>query len=188
MKSNPKLLRMPGKQHCNYDQTNYQLSNLIAVLETDSALTINNKKPKPTKPPNLVLQAKNPIYEGAMYETTPGESLKSLLSPCSVPCTPVAEAATRYTFDFGPPRLPPPRKGSVSIPPKLETHEEAKDSFMQADVPPLHLTGDEYMIMNAGESNKGGNVIEQQPQGSSKDNTYSTVEKCGDEDEYVTFK
>ena len=129
-----------------------------------------------------MLQAKNPIYEGAMYETTPGESLKSLLSPCSVPCTPLADAATRYTFDF-PPKLPPPRKGSVSIPPKLETHEEIKGSFKQADLPPLHLTGDEYMIMNIGDPMKG--VTMSESQGNSKDLTYSTV---GNEDEYVSFK
>ena len=157
--------------------------NPFAVFETDGALTSKEKKPKPTKPPNLVLQAKNPIYEGAMYETTPGESLKSLLSPCSVPCTPLADAASRYTFDF-PPKLPPPRKGSVSIPPKLETHNEVKDSFKQAELPPLHLIGDEYMIMNAGGSSKGNH----ESTGNSKDFTYSTVDKCGNEDEYVSLK
>lgn len=179
---------MPGKQQSNLAvHMNTRFPNPIVVLETDSALTIKNRKPKPTKPPNLVLQAKNPIYEGAMYETTPGESLKSLLSPCSVPCTPLAETATRYTFDFPQaPRLPPPRKGSVSIPPKLETHEEVKDTFKPPDLPPLRLIGDEYMIMNAGESNKGGNVLESQE--NSKDNTYLTVGKCGEEEEYVTFK
>lgn len=161
----------------------YWFPNPFAVFETDGALTVKEKKPKPTKPPNLVLQAKNPIYEGAMYETTPGESLKSLLSPCSVPCTPLAEAATRYTFDF-PPKLPPPRKGSVSIPPKLETHEEVKDSFKQADLTPLHLIGDEYMIMNARKFSKGNH----ESIGNSKDLTNSTVEKCGNEDEYVSLK
>ena len=113
-----------------------------------------------------------------MYESTPGESLKSLLSPCSVPCTPLAEAATRYTFDF-PPKLPPPRKGSVSIPPKLETHEEVKDSFKQADLPPLHLIGDEYMIMNAGEFSKGKDELE---------STENPKDLCGNEDEYVSLK
>ena len=120
-----------------------------------------------------------------MYETTPGESLKSLLSPFSVPCTPLADAATRYTFDF-PPKLPPPRKGSVSIPPKLETHEEVKDSYKQADVLPLHLIGDEYMIMNAGESNTVETLSESQ--GNAKDLIYSTADKCGNEDEYVSLK
>lgn len=109
---------------------------LFVVVEPDGAHTVwKEKKPKTlSKPPNLTLQAKNPIYEGAMYETTPGESLKSLLSPSSVPCTPLADAAIRYTFDF-PPRLPPPRKGSVSIPPKLETHDEVKDSFKMFELP-----------------------------------------------------
>ena len=114
-----------------------------------------------------------------MYETTPGESLKSLLSPCSVPCTPLADAATRYTFDF-PPKLPPPRKGSVSIPPKLETYEEVKDQAKQADLPPLNLIGDEYMIMNIGESNKA-NIHESM--GNSKE-----FDRCGNEDEYVSLK
>ena len=114
-----------------------------------------------------------------MYETTPGESLKSLLSPCSVPCTPLADAATRYTFDF-PPKLPPPRKGSVSIPPKLETYEEVKDQAKQADLPPLNLIGDEYMIMNIGKSNKA-NIHDSM--GNSKE-----VDRCGNEDEYVSLK
>ena len=120
-----------------------------------------------------------------MYESTPGESLKSLLSPCSVPCTPLAEAAlaTRYTSDF-PPKLPQPRKGSVRILPKLETHEEVKDSFKQAELPPLHLIGDEYMIINAGESSKGNH----DSTGNSKEFTNSTVEKCGNEDEYMSLK
>ena len=121
-----------------------------------------------------------------MYEVTPGESLKSLLSPCSIPCTPMADAASRYTFDF-PPKLPPPRKGSVSIPPKLETHEEVKDLFKQAELPPLHQNGDEYMIMNAGESDNLKKNGTSESTGNSNNFTYSTVVKLGNEDEYVTL-
>ena len=93
----------------------------------------------------------------------------------------MADAATRYTFDF-PPKLSPPRKGSVSIPPKLETYEEVKDQAKQTDLPPLHLNGDEYMIMhmNIGESSKA-NI--HGSMGSSKE-----FDRCGNEDEYVSLK
>lgn len=151
---------------------------LISVVETDSVLALN--KPKKAKPPNLKLQASNPIYEGSMYETPPGENLKSLLSPCSVPCTPLAESASRYVFEF-PPKLPPPRKGSVSIPPKLETHDEVipviKESCNQ------HTDG-EYMIMNGGQY-KQDKVLNTTAAG---DDTYATAGKCGREKEYVSVK
>lgn len=148
------------------------------VVETDNALAPKQKK---NKPPNLTLQARNPIYEGAMYELTPGENLKSLMSPCSVPCTPLAESASRYTFDFLP-RLPPPRKGSINIPPKLETHKEVdanKDSLINNNKEevtiPQQQTGDEYMEMNGGAPKQ-------------EECTYASVKKWGHEDEYVSVK
>ena len=101
------------------------------------------------RPATLKMEANNPIYEGAVYESTPGESVKSLLSSHSTPSTPSADSAPRY-FDI-PPSLPPPRKGLVSIQPKLEPLDEIdaiKASFKQLELPPLHLSGDEYMIMN----------------------------------------
>ena len=143
-------------------------------METDNALTPKQTK---SKPPNLKLQASNPIYEGSMYETPPGENLKNLTSPCSVPCTPLAESASRYVFDF-PPKLPPPRKGSVSIQPKLETHDEVdpvKEFFKQEAT-----TSDEYMVMNGGQL-KQDKVPE-------SDDTYATAGKWGPEDEYVSVK
>ena len=149
----------------------------ISVVETDNALIPKQKKPKP---PNLKLQASNPIYEGSVYETPPGENLKTLLSPCSVPCTPLAESASRYVFDF-PPKLPPPRKGSVSIQPKLETHnkiDSVKESCMQE-------AGDEYMIMNGGQFKQDKVLNLTVPEA---DDTYATAEKCGCGDEYVSVK
>ena len=101
-----------------------------------------------SKPSNLKLQASNPIYEGAVYETMPGESFKSLLSPgcSSIPNTPntLSASTSRYAFSYDTaPNLPPPRKGSVSYQPKVEEKGSEKDinllPFVQRD---------EYMIMN----------------------------------------
>ena len=105
-----------------------------------------------SKPSTLKLQASNPIYEGAVYETMPGESLKSLLSPTSAstpntPNTPSAESASRYVFSYDmAPNLPPPRTGSVCYQQKLEELDE-KPSTEEVHQPPLTL-GDEYMIMS----------------------------------------
>ena len=67
-----------------------------------------------SRPTALRLEANNPIYDGVTYETTPGESLKSL--DCSVPTTPSVDSSStsRYTFDMASPKLPPPRKSSIS--------------------------------------------------------------------------
>lgn len=64
----------------------------------------------------LRMEASNPIYEGVMYEITPGETLKSL--DCNTPSTSLAGSAAtiRYAFNMGP-TLPPPRKPSVSCKP-----------------------------------------------------------------------
>lgn len=119
-----------------------------------------------------------------MYETTPGEHLKSLLSPCSTPSTPLAESP-RYIFDINAPSLPPPRKASVSIQPKVELQDEIgeiKASMKRAELPPLQQSGDEYMIMNA-----------TQPKGITtklaiSNGCMQTVpDKWGNEDEYVTL-
>ena len=116
-----------------------------------------------------------------MYETPPGENPKTLISPCSVPCTPLAESASRYVFDF-PPKLPPPRKGSVSIQPKLETHDEV-DSIKEFC---KQEAGDEYMVMNGGGHFKLDKVLTLTVPES--DDTYATAGKPGLEDEYVSVK
>ena len=77
--------------------------------QTDGAYEAPRRRPTRGRPPNLRLESDNPLYEGAMYEVTPGESLKTL---SFVPTTPSAEASTRYMFDMAP-QLPPPRKLSV---------------------------------------------------------------------------
>ena len=81
-----------------------------------------------------------------MYEVTPGEAIKALISPTnSTPTTP-ADITPRY-FDM-PPSLPPPRNGSVTMLPKLETVDEIdaiKAAIKDAEIP---QSGDEYMIMN----------------------------------------
>ena len=181
-KTHRKISSTPSKStsHLVYYSMYYYEYVFLSALETDSSL-VPKQKPKKGKPSSLTLHAKNPIYDGALYEITPGESLKSLMSPCnggSVPCTPLAESACRYTFDF-PPRLPPPRKGSVSIPPKLETHDEidTKESLCNGVSPDQQQGGDnEYMEMNGGLPNK-------------KDCTYAAVKKTtATEDEYVSVK
>ena len=106
-----------------------------------------SKKPKPAALPRIM--ASNPIY-GPVYETTPGEVIKSLTSPTSsVPSTP-ADITPRYFQMDMPPSLPPPRNGSVTTLPKLEIVDEIdaiKASINDIEIP---QSGEEsqYMIMN----------------------------------------
>ena len=99
-------------------------------------------------PASLKIQASNPIYEGAIYETTPGESVKSLFDSTSCPNTPSAELNCRYIFDA--PELPAPRKVS-----KRETCETNHDltiaSPTEVEIPPEYgsLSADKYMSMTA---------------------------------------
>ena len=90
----------------------------------------------------------NPIYEGhgPVYEVTPGEAVKALTSPTSSTPTTPADVTPRY-FDM-PPSLPPPRDGSVTMLPKVETVDEIdaiKATIEDAKIP---QNGDENMIMN----------------------------------------
>ena len=96
-------------------------------------------------PATLKIQASNPIYEGAIYETTPGESAKSLLDSTISPDTPSAEQNCRYTFDLAP-KLPAPRKMSLK-------KESCKLSASEFD----SLSADEYMAMTTVMSNKAAN-------------------------------
>ena len=88
------------------------------------------------RPPNLKLEASNPIYEGVLYETTPGETLKSLQSP---PVTPSNDLTFRYTLDTTP-QPPPPRKVL-----KIQPQSRSTDCEVDYDTA-------EYMIMNSTQS------------------------------------
>ena len=106
-----------------------------------------------TRPSNLKVQANNPIYDGVMYETMPGESFKCLLSPTttSTSNTPLADSATRYELDQNTvPSLPPPRKSSVCQKPTLESVEDVSEhmSLQKFELPP-HTLGDEYMVLHS---------------------------------------
>ena len=123
-----------------------------AASFTDSGVPVAYSKPrksKKTKPAALpCTMASNPIYEGQdpVYEVTPGEAVKALISPTSSTPTTPADITPRY---FGmPPSLPPPRNASVTMLPKLETVDEIdaiKASIKDAKIP---QSGDDYMIMN----------------------------------------
>ena len=130
-------------------------SNSNAALFTDSGPVAyskpwNSKKTRPAALPQKM--ASNPIYEGQnpVYEETPGEVIKDLISPAnSTPSTP-ADITPRY-FDLqmplNAPSLPPPRNGSVTMLPNLETVDEIdamKAAFKDGKIP---QSGDEYMIM-----------------------------------------
>jgi hypothetical protein len=120
--------------------------------------------------------ASNPIYEGQnpVYEETPGEAIKALISPAtSIPSTP-ADVTPRYFDLHMPPSLPPPRNGSVTVLPKLETVDEIdamKAAIKDGKIP---HSGDEYMIM-------GG------PKPDEKTNIHDT-DKSNTEDAYTMMK
>ena len=108
-----------------------------------------SKKPKPVILPSKM--ENNPSY-GPVYETTPGETIKSLISLTSnVPSTP-ADVTPCYFQNDIPPNLPPPRNESVTTLPKLETVDEIDTmkifiNLKDAEIP---QSGDEsqYAIMN----------------------------------------
>lgn len=80
----------------------------------------------------------NPIYEGALYETTPGESLTCLISPASTP-------DSTHHYIKQPPSLPPPRGQSATEP--MDEIDAIKASMKQAAEWPESETGDVYVVM-----------------------------------------
>ena len=100
--------------------------------------------------------ASNPIYEGQdpVYEVTPGEATNTLISPPSSTTTTPADVTPRYFNMHVPPSLSPPRNGSVTMLPKLETVDEI-DAIKAAikDVE-ISQSGDEYMIINGTKSGR----------------------------------
>ena len=130
------------------------------VLSTDGEAVAYSKpkKSKKTKPVALACtMASNPIYEGPVYEATPGEAIKSLISPISSTPSPPADLTPRY-FNM-PPSLPPPRNGSVTTQPKLEPVDEIdaiKASLKDLELPQC---GDEYMVMNCVKQTDGNKDI-----------------------------
>ena len=83
-------------------------------------------------------EACNPIYEGAVYETTPGESLMCLMSPTSTP-----DSANCYVKQ--PPSLPPPRSKVANEP--MDEIDAYKASLKQATEWSKSETGDVYVAM-----------------------------------------
>ena len=81
-----------------------------------------------------------------MYETIPGESFKSLMSPSlTTPNTPSADSANRYVFSNevqALPSLPPARNGSINKKPTLASVCDEKLSLE----PNIQL-GEDYMVM-----------------------------------------
>lgn len=80
----------------------------------------------------------NPIYEGAFYETTPGESLSCLIPRSSAP-----DSTHHYVRQ--PPSLPPPR-GQGTIEP-MDEIDAIKASLKQATEWPDSEIGDVYVVM-----------------------------------------
>ena len=131
------------------DKSRIRLLLLLLNLASESGGYNNHLRVQTLeRPSNLKLQESNPIYDGAVYETMPGESFKALLSPTSTPTTPATDSATRYLFDTNVlPNLPPPRKESAGQMPILDSDKE-KVLLNGAEMPNL-ISNDamEYMIM-----------------------------------------
>ena len=86
------------------------------------------------------MESFNPIYEGAVYETPPGESLKSLLPPTS------PQDSTHHYIEQ-PPTLPPPRGQGATEP--MDEIDAIKTFIKQSELPqiPESGTGDVYVTM-----------------------------------------
>lgn len=85
-----------------------------------------------------------------MYESTPGETLKSgtLDSSCSVPSTPSGDSTStnRYTFNLAP-IPPPPRKCSTGHKQEIFCGEIATNTS-GSDYNYCNKLGEEYEVMN----------------------------------------
>ena len=90
------------------------------------------------RPPSLKLEASNPIYEGVLYEITPGETLKSLQCPS---VTPSNDLTFWYTLDTTP-KPPPPRKAST-------IHSQSRSTGCEGDSNTAEYN---IMIMNSTQS------------------------------------
>lgn len=94
----------------------------------------------------------NPIYEGAVYETTPGESLTCLISPSSA-------LDSTHCYVKQPPSLPPPRDQGTAEP--LDEIDAIKASLMQGVEWPKSESGDVYVVMGPNSTTPGGSVPNQ---------------------------
>ena len=140
----------------------------------------NSKKTRPAALPRKM--ASNPIYEGQnpVYEETPGEAIKDLISPANgTPCT-SADITPRY-FDLhmstNAPSLPPPRNGSVTMLPKLETVDEIdamKAAIKNGKIP---QSGDEYMIMGGPKPDKKMDIHDADSYKSNAEEVYEMIQK-----------
>lgn len=150
----------------------------LLALKTDHNGSAARGKPKKKKPRSLALkmEANNPLYEGPVYEVTPGESLKSLMSPGSTPSTPLSDLTPRY-FDLNiPPSIPPPRNGSsLCTRPKLETLDEIDTIKASFDKGEVSQQGEEYMIMGIVPKDGGNICIKSQKDESNQEDAYATL-------------
>ena len=96
---------------------------------TGSITSMQHRNSNDRRPHNLRVEACNPIYEGVMYETTPGELFMS------VPNTPSADSTSfsRYTFDISP-GLPPPRKTSVCLVANGDPYEKPEPKVLHDNI------------------------------------------------------
>ena len=102
-------------------------------------------------------QASNPIYEGATYETTPGESFRSLDSLNEPRRSATSSADLTLHYVDVPPNLPPPRGAdkqllSEPVDEIAAIKASIKEAQLQLSVP--HQTvEEEYIVMGSKHSN-----------------------------------
>lgn len=183
-----KLLYFYNHSNC-YGGHNQYCNNIIFIeRETDGDCA--KAKPRRKKSRSTVHKVvnNNPIYEGAVYETTPGESFKPLLISSSTPSLNKAGSAPNCHDTPPVPNLPPsiPTNKECAQPYLVPVNEieRIKTSIKQAELSQRSQCGDEYMVM--GSSNP--NTSEKMPL--SKGNvavTEKAVSGHGSEDTYVTL-
>lgn len=107
----------------------------------------------------------NPIYEGAVYETAPGESFKPLLISSSAPSLNGAGSAPNYhdtpTVLNLPPSIPTDRECVQPYLVPMNEVERIKTSIKQAELSQRSQCGDEYMVM--GSNNPKDSNFEKMP-------------------------
>lgn len=133
------------------------MTNLYVAFRRDNALELQRNGRHRDVPTSLQIQESNPIYEGAIYETTPGEPVKSLVDSTSCPNTPSSELNFRYTLHLAP-RLPAPRK--VLRKDSCESSQDLPTAKLEpAELSSEHgsLSTDEYMAMTTVMLNKATN-------------------------------
>ena len=124
----------------------------------------------------------NPIYEGVLYETTPGESFKPLLNDPSESRISGATSDCTPHYARASPNLPPPRTQLIDSCCEFDTSGKIKSVTMKPDDQNRQFDNDHNVVIK-GRPGNSTSVIDGKVWFSNHYETYSKEE----EEKYVTL-